>query len=133
MSCTRDIFTRLSSFSDISSMMITDGHLCSVSGKGVVQASSQIRLDNVLYVPDFLVNLLSISAITTQLMCSSVLFPFHCTFQDLQMGKRIGLGRKRGDSMYLLVWDEISRRLMAFVSTSEPSDLWHYRLGYPSH
>ena len=48
--------------------MIADGRSYFVSGEEVVQVSSHIRLDNVLYVHDFPVNLLSISAITIQSM-----------------------------------------------------------------
>ena len=123
MSSTSNLFTHLSNLSHITSVMITDGHSYSVSGEGVVQASSHIRLDNVLYVLDFPVNLLSISVITTQLTCSVSFFPFHCIFQNLQTKKMIGLDRKRGDDMYLLVRDEISRRLVSLVSTSKPSVL----------
>ena len=133
MSGTSNIFTRLSNLSHIPSVMIADGRSCYVSRERVVQASFQIRLDNVLYVSDFPVNLLSISAITTQLMCYVSFFLFHCTFQNLQTRKMIGLGRKRGDGMYLLVRDEIPCGLVAFMSTSELSVLWHYRLGHPSH
>jgi len=30
-----------------------------------------------------------------------VFFPSHCVFQDLSTGKKIGLGRERGDIYYL--------------------------------
>ena len=66
-------------------------------------------------------------------MCFVSFFPFHCTFQDLQTVKRIDLGRKRRDGVYLLVRDEISRGLVALVFTLEQSVLWHYRLGHSSH
>ena len=66
------------------------------SGKRVVHASSQITFENVLYVPEFPVNLLSISAITKQLLCFVTFFHFHFTFQDLWMGRRIGLSHERG-------------------------------------
>ena len=60
-------------------------------------------------------------------------FPFHYPFLDLQTGKRIDLDREWGHSMYLLVRDEILQGLASLVSTFEPSILWHYRLGHPSH
>ena len=96
----------------------------SVSGEGVVQVSSQLSLENVLFVPDFPVNLLSISAITKQLHCYVTFFPFHCTFQDLlQTGRRIGLDPERGNGVYLLVSDDIPLELASVASTSEPSSL----------
>ena len=101
MSGTLTIFYHLSTLSNMSTVTIADGRSCSVSGQGVVQAFSQIRLDNVLYVPEFPINLLSISAITSHLQCYVTFFPFHCTFQDLQTGKIIGLGHKQSDSAHI--------------------------------
>ena len=130
---TKTFFTRLSQLSDICSVAIADGRSCSVSGEGVVQASTQLSLEKVLYVSDFLVNLLSISAITKLLLCYVTFFPFHRIFQDLRTERRIGLSRERGNNVYLLVSDDIPRELASLAFTSEPSSLWHYRLGHPSH
>ena len=103
MSGTRNLFTRLSNLSDIKSISIANGHHCSVSREGVVHAFSQITLEKVIYVPYFPVNLLSIRAITRQLYRSVILFPYHCTLQDLQTERRIGLGREHGRGVYMLV------------------------------
>ena len=54
MSGTRNLFTRLSQLSDIQSVVIVDGRSCLIFGEGVVQVSSQLSLENVLFVPDFL-------------------------------------------------------------------------------
>lgn len=62
---------------------IVDGQSCLFSREGVVQASSQLRLSDVLYVSDFQVNLLSILAINKKLHCIVTFFPFHSIFQDL--------------------------------------------------
>ena len=133
MSCTKSLFTNLSHLSDIRSVAIADGRSCPVSGEGVVQASSQLPLERVLFVPEFPVNLLSISAITKQLRYSITFFPFHCTFQDLQTGRKIGLDRERGNGVYQLVSDDIPRGLASVASTSESFTNWHYQLGHPSH
>ena len=116
---TRNLFTCLSSLLDIETVSIANGHHCFVSGQGVVDASSQITLEKVLYVPDFPVNLLSISAITRQLYCSAIFFPYHCTFQDLRTGRRIGFGREQGRGVYLLVQDDISSGLASVATTTE--------------
>ena len=133
MSGTRSLFTQLSQLSDVRSVAIADGRSCSVSGEGVVQASSHLSFDKVLFVSKFPVNLLSISAITKQLNYCVTFFPFHCTFQDLQTGRRIDLGREQGTGVYMLVWDDIPHGLASVASTSESSSLWHNRLGHPSH
>ena len=98
-----------------------------------MQAFSQFKLEKVLYVPEFLVNLLSISAITKQLLCYVTFFPFHCIFQDLRTRKKISLDRERDNGMYLLVSDDIPQGLASVASTFEPSFLWHYQLGHPFH
>ena len=66
------------------SVSITDGRTCLVAGEGVIHTFSQIILEKIFFVPDFPINLLSISAITKQLLCYVTFFLFHCTFQDLQ-------------------------------------------------
>ena len=62
-----------------------------------------LELSQVLYVPNFSVNLLSINAITKALFCSVSFFPYHCTFQDLLMMKRIGLGLVRLDVEFMIL------------------------------
>ena len=74
-----------------------------MAGVGSIQASSHLPLDKVLYVPEFPINLLSISAIIKTLFYFVTFFPYHCVFQDLQIRKRIGLGREAGKGLYLLV------------------------------
>ena len=77
---TRDLFISLKHLPNIFSVSIADGRLCQVAGEGVVHASSRLQLDNILYVPNFPVNLLSISAITKTLFCYVTFFSCHYTF-----------------------------------------------------
>jgi len=87
----------------------------------------------VLHVPEFPINILSISAITKALNCKIEFFPDHCIFQDLQTGKRIGSGRLR-DDLYIL--DEIQNSGQAFFGESKDVNQEiiqrHRRLGRPS-
>lgn len=62
---------------------IVDGTISSVSGKGLLHATSSLPLSSVLHVPNFSVNLFSLSRITRDLNCSVTFFPDHCLFQDL--------------------------------------------------
>lgn len=117
----------------IKSVSIANGYHCPVFGESVVYASSQITLNKVLYMPDFSVNLLSISAITCQLYYSVTFFPNHCTFQDLQTEIRIGFGREHGHGVYMLIQDNILSGLASVAATADSSLLWHYRLDHPSH
>ena len=92
-----------------------------------------LTLHNVLYVPGFPTNLLSISTITRTLNCVAIFYPFHCVFQDLHTGQRIGLGHKNGRGIYELVSDTPSPGLLALFSNSSATSSisWHRRLGHP--
>ena len=79
---------------------IADGRSCSVKGYGSTKPTPSLTLHNVLYVPGFPTNLLSISTITRTLNCVAIFYPFHCVFQDLGTGQRIGLGRENGRVIY---------------------------------
>ena len=122
----------------IPDVRIADGRSCPVLGSGQSRATSSLPLQNVLYIPGFPANLLSINAITKALHCGVFFFPHHCVFQDLDTGRRIGLGRENGRGIYELVADSPSTGLQALFALSASSSslhdsfLWHCRLGHPS-
>ena len=122
----------------IPDVRIADGRSCPVLGYGQSRATSSLPLQHVLYIPGFPANLLSISAITKALHCGVFFFPHHCVFQDLDTGRRIGLGRENGRGIYELVVDSPSTGLQALFALSASSSslhdslLWHCRLGHPS-
>ena len=122
----------------IPDVRIADGRSCHVLGSGQSRAASSLPLQNVMYIPGFPANLLSISAITKALHCGVFFFPHHCIFQDLDTGRRIGLGRENGRGIYELVADSPSTGLQALFALSASSSslhdsfLWHCRLGHPS-
>ena len=100
---------------------IANGRPCPVQGRGTTGVTPSLSLHQILYV---LVNLLSISAITRALPYTVTFFPFHCIFQDLYTGRRIGLGRENGWGIYELVADEPSLGLQAlFVTSTATSSL----------
>ena len=122
----------------IPDVRIADGRSCPVLSSGQSHATSSLPLQHVLYIPGFPTNLLSISAITKALHCGVFFFPHHCVFQDLDTGRRIGLGRENGRGIYELVADSPSTGLRALFALSASSIslhdslLWHCRLGHPS-
>ena len=124
--------------SSIPNVHIADGRPCTVRGYGTSRATATLPLYNVLYVPRFPTNLLSISAITKALNCGVFFYPYHCIFQDLSTGQRIGLGRENGRGIYELVANYPSAGLRTLFSlsasscSSKTSFLWHCRLGHPS-
>nr|XP_016514223.1 PREDICTED: uncharacterized protein LOC107831027 [Nicotiana tabacum] len=59
------------------------------------------KLENVLHVPDFKFNLLSVSKITKQLCCVALFFPDFCVFQGLFNGKVLEIGKEK-EGLYIL-------------------------------
>ena len=55
---------------------IADGRSCFVEGYGSTKPTPSLTLHNVLYVPGFPTNLLSISTITRTLNCIAIFYPF---------------------------------------------------------
>ena len=70
---------------------IEDGRPCSIKWYGSTKPTVSLTLHNVLYILDFLVNLLSIRTIVYTIIYVAILYPFHCVFQDLRTSQRIGL------------------------------------------
>ena len=66
--------------SSIPNVHIADDRLCPVRGSGTSRAIATLSLHNVLYVPRFPTNPLSISARTKTLNCGVLFYPYHCIF-----------------------------------------------------
>ena len=102
---------------------------------GSVILSKDVKLLNVLFVPTFRYNLLSVSAFTDTLSLSMVFTPDACIIQEPSRGKMIGKGSRKGQ-LYQLDFDCFVAD-KAFVAasripTSNILSLWHSRLGHPS-
>lgn len=89
---------------------IADGTYSSIVGHGDIIATS-LLLSSVLHVPNFTLNLLSISHLTKSFNCCVTFFPSHCVFQDLKTKTTIGMGHEK-DGLYLL--DSSSQSSIAF-------------------
>jgi hypothetical protein len=105
--------------------------------------NSVISLKNVLGVPSFKVNLMSISRVTRGLNCSVTFFPYWCILQDLATKTTIGLGKQRGRFYYLVALASptptpnfqssapiATKSFFSHVISS--TELWHRRLGHLS-
>jgi hypothetical protein len=73
-----------------------------ITSTGTLPLNSVIFLKNVLGVPTFKVDLMSISQVTRGLNCSVTFFPYWCVLQDLVTKTTIGLGKQRGRLYYLV-------------------------------
>ena len=105
---------------------------------------------DVLFVPEFKYNLLSVSQLTKLLKCAVVFFPDFCIFPDLFNGRVLGIG-KENEGLYILKKDVTTKLSNGQVSSGECakkaackrikpigfsstvdslSSLWHKRLGH---
>ena len=95
---------------------------------GTIKLSHSLTLKDVLCVPEFQVNLLSISKLTQDLGCN-VTFYLDCYLvQDLTTKKVIGRGRQSNGLYYLSNLPSVHQ-----TNTSHIPNLWHQRLGHPSY
>lgn len=69
---------------------IADGSFASVAGKGTVNISPSFIIRNVLHIPHLSYNLLFVSQLTRDHKCRINFWSFHCEFQDLSQGRRLG-------------------------------------------
>jgi transposase InsO family protein len=107
---------------------VANGTKTPVQGKGTV-TTSDLTLSDVLYLPQFPFNLLSVHKLTLALNCSVAFYPSHCEFQDLKTKRMIGGGFVK-DGLYYFQPSSTSVP-SALHSTNSPYQ-WHCRLGHPS-
>ncbi|CAN1779045.1 Retrovirus-related Pol polyprotein from transposon RE1 [Linum perenne] len=107
-----------------------------VSHIGSVKLPFGPILHNVLLIPDFKFNLISISKLTHDLPVSLSFSSNHCEIQDLITNRKIGLATEH-KGLYYLTKPNFSQPTpihQAAVINLQPQviDLWHWRLGHPS-
>uniref|UniRef100_A0A2N9GF06 Integrase catalytic domain-containing protein n=1 Tax=Fagus sylvatica TaxID=28930 RepID=A0A2N9GF06_FAGSY len=107
---------------------VANGTKTPVQGKGTI-TTSNLTLSDVLYLPEFPFNLLSVHKLTLALNCSVAFYPSHCEFQDLKTKRMIGGGFVK-DGLYYFQPSSTSIP-SALHSTNSPYQ-WHCRLGHPS-
>lgn len=126
--------------SDHNHVQLPDGGTASITHTGSYRWDNGDVLANVLVVPDFKYNLISVSQLTRHLHCSVRFFPEFCVFQDLLTGKVKGIGKETGSLYFLLNKDvgdgsnmnAASAKLMHIKTNDDEGMLWHNRLGHPS-
>jgi hypothetical protein len=124
-------FTSYTPCSGKDKVRVADGSMVPITGRGSVRCTKTLSLSPVLHVPDFPVNLLSVSSVTKSLNCRGWFDPSHCAFQELGTGRILGTGTMHNGLYYL---DEGSDEV-AFASKMSPCQellLLHRRLGHPS-
>jgi gag-polypeptide of LTR copia-type/Integrase core domain/Retrotransposon gag protein/GAG-pre-integrase domain len=97
---------------------------------GKTRLGPNLELTNVLHVPSFSQNLMSVSKLTKANNCAAIFFPNFCVFQDLSTKKMIGMGEER-DGLYYYKEYGKSVCLQSSSNRTLPLSTWHLRLGHP--
>ena len=114
--CSVDLLTSITTISH-TMVQLPNGEAVIVTHVGSIQLSSYITLTNVLCVPFFSFNLLSVSSITkTQPLCL-VFLSTYCFIQDLTNWSTIGVGQM-SNGLYLLQQLSLSSASTSLVDFS---------------
>ncbi|GKD73081.1 putative RNA-directed DNA polymerase [Tanacetum coccineum] len=105
---------------------IPNGEAVPVEGRGECALPSGAIIKDVLHVPKFKCNLLSVSRLSKELQCAVTFFPEFCIMQDLYSRTLIGAGDCE-DGLYKMGMFENNRHAMMTTQS-----MWHKRLGHPS-
>uniref|UniRef100_A0A803LRD3 Uncharacterized protein n=1 Tax=Chenopodium quinoa TaxID=63459 RepID=A0A803LRD3_CHEQI len=119
------------------------GDSASISHTGNVSLCNSLHLHNVLCVPKFRYNLLSVPKLTKDSQCEVNFYGTHCVIRDAVSKKVKGVGKaKKG--LYYLVNEPLGSDLISqeqnthncFAAQDEmnsvPFAVWHHRLGHAS-
>lgn len=130
------IYLFFSTYKSISpiSINLPNGNTILAKHSGTIILSEQLHLFDVLYIPDFKFNLISVQKLANSLHCKLIFTPNSCLIQDLPSQRMIG----RADvcnGLYILNHPSASHNCDVNSVNSVAStqfDIWHYRLGHPS-
>ena len=126
-------------------VQLPNGEKVTVTHIGTIQVTSTLILENVLCVPTFTFNLISVSKLTKSLSYCLVFLSNYCFILDLTGWKTIGVG-KIHHNLYLLksssICNSVSevsftlklvfKSFVNHVSTISKPNLWHLKLGHVS-
>ncbi|KAM0025673.1 hypothetical protein Hdeb2414_s0021g00577311 [Helianthus debilis subsp. tardiflorus] len=107
-------------------VIIPNGDNVPVEGRGDYVLPGGAEVKEVLYVPKFNCNLLSVSRLTKNLQCAVTFFPDFCVVQGLRSGNLIGADECRRGLYRMGIFRNERKAKMVTM------DRWHKRLGHPS-
>ena len=127
------MFTKLAPVSSVN-VSLPNGINVPITHTGTISFSDSLILSNVLNVPDFRFNMISVSCLVGSLSCAAHFYPNGCFIQELSRGLMIGRGELH-HNLYILAKPTLSTstHIVPFCGSVLPDDrLWHTRLGHPS-
>ncbi|KAI9154455.1 hypothetical protein LWI28_026548 [Acer negundo] len=120
------------------SVLLPSGEKANIVSKGSLFLNSVYYLHDVLCVPTFKVDLMSVRRLTRALNCSITFFPYWCVLQDLATRRMIGLGKQNDGLYYMVALTTEKTKITSPVNrpacnlTLSSTDLWHKRLCHAS-
>jgi len=118
--------------------LFANGTTIPIKGKGKVNFGPNLSINLVLYVPDLTLSLISIKQLTQDLNCNAVFSPYVCKFQDMDMGRTIGVAKEQ-HGLYILQGrstkpkDQPQAAYSTQKTASDRAAIWlhHLCLGHP--
>ncbi|XP_057984436.1 uncharacterized protein LOC131169285 [Hevea brasiliensis] len=98
------------------SVKLPDGNHLVSHFAGTVHFSSSLVLYNVLYIPQFKFNLISVSKLTSSLPCELIFRNDQCSIQNLNTSRKFGLAKVHGGLYALINPAQPSPNVMSFVN-----------------
>jgi len=135
MCCDMNLFSSTTKLQVPYFVILPNGNKLMVEYEGKVNLSDQITLENVLYVPLFKFNLLSVARFVEQNNYSLLFTKNGCVVQGLSIKKQLEIG-KAIKGLYILHLGSLSAQVSGSTAMStihKPSNnclLWHIRLGH---
>jgi len=114
MICTVSLFTSITSVVS-RTVKLPNGQFASVTHIGTVRISESFLLTDVLCIPSFSFNLISVSKLIKMMHCCFIFLSNFCFIQHLTRWMTIGVGKEEG-GLYYLLQDLVS--VFPFHSTS---------------
>ncbi|WVZ16874.1 hypothetical protein V8G54_009856 [Vigna mungo] len=116
------------------SITLPNGKILQAHYKGTVRFHSKFHLSNVLYIPDFSFNLISVSQLIANINCTLIFSPSGCIMQDTQSQEKIGLIRhKNGLYLFDSPICKNDTSCSPLICSIQTPNLWHARFGHLSN
>jgi len=110
---------------------LPNGRNVRATHKGVVKISEKLFLQDVLYIPDFNYNLISVSRLVSNHNFELIFFSKYCIIQDIKTKERIGIVDVDA-GLYVVSLENTDSCCLNVTSLHDDADIWHLRMGHLS-
>ncbi|KAL0297668.1 UNVERIFIED_CONTAM: hypothetical protein Sradi_6818900 [Sesamum radiatum] len=134
------ILTNVSPLPNPTSVHLPDGNTQLITHTGSALLHSSLALTDVLLVPSFKFNLLSVPKLCSSSSINVLFCSSHCLFQNQKNNRILAVGKQKGNLYFLdtssfdstMINSYINSKNNCFTSQVCNRPLWHNMLGHPS-